>query len=178
MKITDPELIKTNEKHLFDIIIENLDWKVVESLVHEKFDLQDLQCKKGDFIVHKGEIAYKLNLEVKLDMDILFDREGRYLASENGISENMPDNANEPVTEMDLSDIEDLISEDSGEEELSLDVDITSSSGTLDLQDVLKKNRNFWEEKSQSNSPDSSVKDNFQEALKRNRDFWTQSEKK
>ncbi len=80
MIISSPEMIKSNEDQLIESIIENMDWKVVQTLVKDKFNISDIKCNQGDIIVHENKIAYKVNLEVRLDVDVLFDRDGQYIS--------------------------------------------------------------------------------------------------
>lgn len=83
MKITDRNVIKNGEKELIDSIIGDLDWRAIETVFKEKHRLgiqDDVAYRQGEMVVHKGNVAYKLDFDVKLILSILFDRSGDYLA--------------------------------------------------------------------------------------------------
>ncbi len=82
MKLTDPESIKENEKEFIDTINAELDWEAIEKMLMEqhKFTLQDeVDYKDGDLIVHKDQIAYKLDFEIKVPLSLIFNRSGECL---------------------------------------------------------------------------------------------------
>lgn len=83
MKITDAEVIKTGEQELIDGITADLDWGAIEVLFKKEHGLgidEDVEYKRGDIVVHNGQIAYQLNFEVKVTISVLLDREGNYIA--------------------------------------------------------------------------------------------------
>jgi hypothetical protein len=83
MKITDPTVIKSGENELIDSITADMDWGAIGKVFLEKHKLdidEDVEYKSGDIIVHANQIAYKLNFDVKVNLSILLDREGNYIA--------------------------------------------------------------------------------------------------
>jgi hypothetical protein len=83
MKITDRNVIKNGEKELIDSIIGDLDWRAIETVFKEKHRLgiqDDVAYRQGEIVVHNGNVAYKLDFDVKLMLSILFDRSGDFLA--------------------------------------------------------------------------------------------------
>lgn len=143
MIITKPELIKLNEKSFIESLIENLDWKTLEKLVQNKLSISDISCKDGDIIVHNNSVAYKLNLELKLDVDVIFDREGEFLGDDGfDMEEELSD------VETDLLDDGILEEEADLEEGLILDGDIVledeiieediADGNSLDIDDILE----------------------------------------
>lgn len=82
MKITNSEIIKSGERELIDAITGDLDWSVIEKIVEQKHHLSlqdDVEYRKGDLVVFENQIAYKLDFEVKVNLSVLFDRQGNYL---------------------------------------------------------------------------------------------------
>jgi hypothetical protein len=82
MKITNSEIIKSGERELIDAITGDLDWGVIEKIVEDKHHLSlrdDVDYKSGDLVVFENKIAYKLDFEVKVNLSVLFDRQGNYL---------------------------------------------------------------------------------------------------
>lgn len=152
MIITKPELIKLNEKSFIESLIENLDWKLLEKVVEDRLNLSDIKCKEGDIIVHKGEVAYKLNLELKLDLDVIIDREGEfvnYKEPDINALEEISDEAllsDEIIEDLD----EELLIEDDTLEDSILDTGdlVETDNKDMDLDDILEKNREFWNNKS------------------------------
>jgi hypothetical protein len=83
LKITNSENIKNSEKDLIDALTAEVDWKSLESIFRDKHGLRiqdDLEYKTGDIIVHDGQVAYKLDFEVKVSLSVIFDRSGDYVA--------------------------------------------------------------------------------------------------
>ncbi len=83
MRITDPEIIKSGESELIDSITADMDWGEIGKVFVEKHHLyiaDDVEYKDGDIIVHKDQIAYQLNFDVKVSLSIVLNREGNYLS--------------------------------------------------------------------------------------------------
>jgi len=82
VKLTNPELIQESEKEFIDTINAELDWDAIEKIVLEKhgFAIQDeVDYKEGNLIVHRNEIAYKFDFEIKVPLSVIFNREGECL---------------------------------------------------------------------------------------------------
>lgn len=80
VKITDADIIKIGEKELIDIITGDLDWGIIEDLLHKKYNLtlsdDNVQYKQGDIVVHNNQVAYKLDFDVNVTISVMFDRQG------------------------------------------------------------------------------------------------------
>ena len=82
MKLTKPETIQESEKEFIDTINAELDWDAIEKLLLEKhqFAIQDeVDYKEGNLIVHKNQIAYKFDFEIKVPLSVIFNRQGECL---------------------------------------------------------------------------------------------------
>lgn len=82
MKLTNSELIQESEKEFIDSINAELDWDAIEQVLLEKhgFSVQDdVLYKDGNLIVHKNEIAYKFDFEIKVPLSVIFNRDGECL---------------------------------------------------------------------------------------------------
>ncbi len=82
MKLTNPATIQESEKEFIDTINAELDWDAIEQMLLEKhgFTVQeDVDYKDGNLIVHKNEIAYKFEFEIKVPLSVIFNRNGECL---------------------------------------------------------------------------------------------------
>jgi hypothetical protein len=82
MKVTNAEIIKDGEQDLIDAINGDLDWGTLEKIFKKDHGLgigEDVAYKEGDIVVHNGQVAYRLEFEVKVTMAVLVDRQGRYI---------------------------------------------------------------------------------------------------
>lgn len=117
MKITNAEVIKNGEQELIDAITADLDWGAIEDIFLQEHDLgieEDIEYKNGDIISLNGQIAYKLEFEVKVNISVLLDREGEYISVNiSGKKENdETDIVKEPIEETPTH--EDVIQEEKG----------------------------------------------------------------
>jgi len=91
MKITNDEIIKNGEQDLIDAINVDLDWEFMEDIFQKEHKLafgEDVEYKRGDIIVHDNQVAYRLEFDVKVNLSILLDRQGSFIAFiANGQSE-------------------------------------------------------------------------------------------
>ncbi|MDY6824251.1 MAG: hypothetical protein SWH68_10735 [Thermodesulfobacteriota bacterium] len=80
VKITDADIIKIGEKELIDIITGDLDWTIIEDILKKKYNLtlsdDNVEYKEGDIVVHDNQVAYKLDFDVRVNLSVLFDRQG------------------------------------------------------------------------------------------------------
>ena len=83
MKITNDEIIRNGEQDLIDAINGDLDWEVLEEIFQKEHKLafgEDVEYKKGDIVVHDNQVAYRLEFDVKVNLSILLDRQGNFMA--------------------------------------------------------------------------------------------------
>jgi hypothetical protein len=79
LKITNSDSIKSGELELIDAITGDLDWTTIEKLLRDKHNLglrDEVEYKNGDIVVHKDEVAYKLEFDVRVTLSVLFNRDG------------------------------------------------------------------------------------------------------
>ncbi len=108
MKISNSDIIKSGERDLIDSITGDLDWEAIDKIFKEKHGLSlsdDVEFKNGDMVIHNGQIAYKLDFDVKVTLSVLSDRKGECLGLST--SDVSPGNSEEEVT----SNIQDTESE-------------------------------------------------------------------
>ncbi len=152
MIITKPELIKLNEKSFIESLIENLDWEILTKLIKNRLNISDITCKEGDIIVLNEKVAYKLNLELKIDVDVIFDRMGEFLSEgfdldelndqEDFINGESEDNI-EALSSDELIDEEQPSLEDEviiGESVLEEDILLEDESENIDIDDMFETN--------------------------------------
>jgi hypothetical protein len=127
MKITNSEIIKSGERELIDAITGDLNWRVIEKIVEDKHHLSlqdDVEYKKGDMVVFENQIAYKLDFEVKVNLSVLFDRQGNYLQLDTrgaGVAET------EESEDWDQNVLE-LHSDDTAAEDMAADLDVAAAA--------------------------------------------------
>jgi hypothetical protein len=83
MKITNAEIIKAGERDLIDSITADLDWGAIEDIFLKEHNLdidEDIEYKRGDIIAYDNQVAYKLEFAVKVNLTVLINRDGDYLA--------------------------------------------------------------------------------------------------
>ncbi len=102
MKLTNPELIQESEKEFIDTINAELDWDAIEQMLLEKhgFTVQeDVDYKDGNLIVHKNEIAYKFEFEIKVPLSVIFNRNGECLeiSTQGDDEDDAPDGDEAPM---------------------------------------------------------------------------------
>lgn len=83
MKYTNKDIIRSGERKLIRFIAKHLDWNPVRQSVREHFQIDaggDLEHKSGNIVVHSGDIAYKLDFDLKVNFSVLLDRNGEAVA--------------------------------------------------------------------------------------------------
>lgn len=183
MKVTDPEIIRTGERDLIDAVKEDLDWDAVREIVKNKINISSVDTAGGEIVVHDNQVAFRVDLEVKLDLSLMFDRDGNHIpeqeeaqdppaASESGSAETeapveSPDmepapGAGSPQGESDIAaggvDGDDLSPQ---EVEFGLD-DFSAEDAEIDLDDIALADDGGAE----------NLDDDIDEILKESREFW------
>ncbi len=82
MKITDSGVIRAGEKELFDSIMEDIDWDAVKELVMGQINMKSLNSKGGEIMIHDNQVAFKIDLELKADVSLIFDKNGDSVEAE------------------------------------------------------------------------------------------------
>jgi len=83
VKLTDTQLIKAKEKELIRSITKDLDWRMIRNIYREKHQLElgdSVTYRHGDMIVRNNDIAYQLEFEIKVSLNVVLDRAGNYLS--------------------------------------------------------------------------------------------------
>lgn len=115
MKVTEADVIHSSEQELIDTIIADLDWSAIEKLLKEKHQIglqDDVAFRNGDLVVHGGKVAYKLSFDVKISLDVLFDRNGDCIHLSASGSEEESGESKEEAEEMATTpDIGDRVAE-------------------------------------------------------------------
>ena len=79
MRITDPEIIKTGEMDLINSVKDDLDWDVVKSIIKNRLNIKAFDSNGGEIVVVDGKIAFRIDLELKMSVSLMFDRDGNYI---------------------------------------------------------------------------------------------------
>ena len=107
MKISNSDIIKNGERDLIDSITGDLDWEAIYKIFKEKHGLplsDDVEFKNGDMVIHNGQIAYKLDFDVKVTLSVLSDRNGECLGLST--SEVIPDGSEEETLNVQVAESE------------------------------------------------------------------------
>ncbi len=87
MKVTDPEIIRTGERDLIDAVKEDLDWDAVREIVKKKINISSVDTTGGQIVVHENQVAFRVDLELKVDLSLMFDRDGNHIPEQDGAEE-------------------------------------------------------------------------------------------
>ncbi len=82
VRITDPEIIREQERSLFEAISKNLDWDALAGVFRQRHRLagiETISAKNGDFVAEGEGVAYRLDFDVSAVLSVVFDRSGNYL---------------------------------------------------------------------------------------------------
>lgn len=129
MKVTDPDVIKIGESDLIESIKDDLDFSAVQKILLEKvrsssFDIKDgaisFDVSGGEIVVHRGQIAFRIDFQLKTEMGIMFDREGNYIPDQDSISTDEIASG-EPIDEINEDEFPAELKEDDRFDELEED---------------------------------------------------------
>lgn len=176
MKITDPEIIKAGERDLIEAVKEDLDWHAIGEIIKEKIDLSSVDSTGGQIIVHDNQVAFRVDLVVKVDFSLMFDRDGNLIPDTADLERDQAAEILEPSPVEEGSSIldEKTFLEDGKPPEAQADTDSllegedekASDPGIelpeLDLDDLDLTDDEVSE----------TLDDDIDEILKESRDFW------
>jgi hypothetical protein len=83
MKVANSEVIRNGEQELMDAITGEMDWHGMEVVLREEHNLdieENVEFSRGDIVVHEGQVAYRLEFQVRAKLSVLVDREGNCLS--------------------------------------------------------------------------------------------------
>ena len=96
MKVTEPDVIKSGERDLIESIKDDLDWDAIKEIFMQRIKSSSFELNKdsslsfdvsgGEIIVHRGEIAFRVDFELQTAMSIIFDRKGNYIPEQYNIA--------------------------------------------------------------------------------------------
>ncbi len=167
MRITDPEIIKTGEMDLINSVKDDLDWDVVKSIIKNRLNIKAFDSNGGEIVVVDGKIAFRIDLELKMSVSLMFDRDGNYIdgddtspdidfsedsdflqkvdqtervESDKSVQLEMETQVEKNDLEFGLPDFNEEL--DSSGENDTLDDDIEN-----DIDDILEETRELWKKK-------------------------------
>jgi hypothetical protein len=104
MKITDPDIIKEGEKDLINAVKQDLDLDAVKQILKKRIAAAALASTGGEIVVHRNEIAFRLDFDLHLNGSLMFDRQGNYIpGSDEQADTETPEGLDSQ--ELDLDDI-------------------------------------------------------------------------
>jgi len=83
LKYTNKDIIRSGERKLIRFIAKHLNWNPVRESIRETYQINangSLEHKSGNIVVHEGDIAYKLDFDLKVNFSVLLDRNGDAIA--------------------------------------------------------------------------------------------------
>ncbi len=169
MKITDPDIIRTGEKDLINAVKDDLDWDAVTKIIKNRINTKAFESKGGEIIVLNGQIAFRIDLELKMNINLMFDRDGNYIPNEKSeVVSDIPDDAS--------SELSDGIDMDS-----DFGLEFTNDEDDLELNDDLDNTSNPYPEKKSDSQKEAEVFDNdndidddIDDILEETREIWKQ----
>ena len=171
MRITDPEIIKTGEMDLINSVKDDLDWDVVKSIIKNRLNIKAFDSNGGEIVVVDGKIAFRIDLELKMSVSLMFDRDGNYIdgddtspdidfsedsdflqkvdqtervESDKSVQLEMETQVEKNDLEFGLPDFNEEL--DSSGENDTLDDDIENDIDD-DIDDILEETRELWKKK-------------------------------
>lgn len=79
MKIVDSGIIRSGEQRLVRFIAEHVDRDAVRQAVKSLYNVEvndSLEHKSGSLVVYKGEAAYRLDFDFRVNISVLLNRNG------------------------------------------------------------------------------------------------------
>ena len=79
------DIVATAKKELFERLKSNINLDRVRQICAELYgvkDIQSLDYKNGDIVVHDGQVAYKIEFDVRFAVPLLIDEEGNLLGTQ------------------------------------------------------------------------------------------------
>ena len=104
MKYTNKDIIQSGERKLIRYLARHLNWDGLKRSIKENYHISaddNLEHKSGSIVVHKGEIAYHMEFDLKVNVSVLLDRNGESIAIES--PQLNSDKSNPPATASDES---------------------------------------------------------------------------
>lgn len=216
MKVTDPDVIKAGERDLIESIKDDLDWNVIKGVLLQKLQSSSFDIKNGalsfdvsggEIVVHDGQIAFRVDFQLKTEMAIMFDRKGNYIPDGFPVSlygdspvlpdgdtitndeyrldgEHISDEYNTSPDELQDDDIDEL-----GSDASSDDVEFLDDITLLEDEDILGKDEEDIlgdmtdDQDAGELDPIADLNqlnqsdDDIEDILKESRDFWGTQEK-
>ena len=80
------DIVATAKKELFDRLKANINLDRVREICADLYgvrDIHSLDFKNGDIVVHDGQIAYKIEFDVRFAVPLLIDEEGNLLGTQD-----------------------------------------------------------------------------------------------
>jgi hypothetical protein len=80
-RIADPEMIRKQERDLFEALSENLDRSALSRLFsarHRLSKISSVHWRSGDLVALPDAVAYRLDFDVRAELGVVFDRHGNY----------------------------------------------------------------------------------------------------
>jgi hypothetical protein len=84
------DIVATAKKELFERIKANINLDRVREICADLYgakDIHSLDFRNGDIVVYEGQIAYKIEFDVRFAVPLLIDEEGNLLGTQETDSE-------------------------------------------------------------------------------------------
>ena len=180
MKITDPEIIRTGERELIEAVKGDLDWDTIGEIVKQRINISSINSTSGEIVVHENQVAFRIDFMLKMDLSLMFDRDGVLIpdrdedqangvveSSEQSSEDGMVKTSEPPPAEQEISSWENQGDQTppgpEAENQETLDIEHPDFDlSDLDLAVDVPKDDEVGE----------ALDDDIDEILKESRDFW------
>ncbi len=137
MRITDPDIIRTGENDLINSVKNDLDWDAVKEIIKNRINMKSFESKGGEIVVVDGKIAFRIDLELKMTVNLMFDRDGNYIEDEPVAEPDIPDMTDLPQKTGASQEIDFVDQSDSEEQEVTDDdFDLDSAVPDAPVSDI------------------------------------------
>ena len=174
MKVTDPEIIKAGERDLIDAVKEDLDWNAIGEILKKKINISSVESTGGQIVVHNNQVAFQVDLMLKMELSLMFDRDGNHISdNENRISEN-DDSFKDPDVELDdpIAGIAPSQEQDQSDPLKEPEFDPANPGDSLDGFDLDHGGLNDGSDDTPDDGDGANLDDDIDEILKESREFW------
>ena len=83
MKLARSDVIAYGEQRLIQMIAKYIDTPALEKAIKVKYGLSlddNISFTGGDLVIHKNQIAYRIDFNLSINLSVIFDRQGRTMA--------------------------------------------------------------------------------------------------
>lgn len=175
MKVTDPEIIRAGERDLIDAVKEDLDWSAIGEILKKKINISSVESTGGQIVVHENQVAFRVDLMLKMELSLMFDRDGNHIPDDETGFPEKDDSLKDPEFDLDepLEELGTAHEEDDNDSSKDPEFDPVNSLDEFGLdRDELHDGPGDGTDHGVDDGIGESLDDDIDEILKESREFW------